>query len=415
MIKTKDVVEIPNCGLYAKSPEALAALLEELKEVGYDINDCGAEEKRASREEMEKNGWSLWLARLRDDVCGRKGKCRSCKSYIDVRGVRSHKHKCEICGAHTYLEFVDGSTISFYFMNDASGERGFLSSDIKMKVYDYDEQLGCLLLYPKPLDGGRWGTMDSKRAQKVLDANRKQFRRIPSRLSKGMRKHIRRLKAQSRYDEVKDIQSREKNRRFGKSLIAIPYELHMVGVINTTDSYGHVFNHDVVKLFQGQEYSDWGNLPIPESYSIYEAWHWAPVKPSYKLHEKIIGAAGMVSRCDYYYQDDRPEFYDIHLKRMRLFVEHFTTINIDEWDSMICRAPKSGPGMIRTIASFCQGVEPEVAKVTNKPNAFGAIAVLADAFSGRGVTDNGFAAIADAMKDPDESKLLFDALGGGRK
>ncbi len=415
MVKTKDVVEIPNCSLYPKSPEALAALLEELKETGYEVKDCSQDDSRPSREVQEKNGTYLWYASLRDDVCERKGKCGSCGSYIDVRGIQSHKHKCEVCGTYTYHEFVDGSTISFYFVEDASGERGFWSNDVKMKVFDYDEESGCLLLYPKPLDGRRLSGLKSDTAQKVLDANSHQFHRIPARLSKGMRKHIRRLKTQGRHAQAEAIKSRKENRRFGKSLIALPYEFHRVGVVNTTDTYGNKWNHKVVKLFQGKEYSDmFDRLPIPESYTIYEPWHWAPKVPSASLHEEIIHSAGMVSRCDYYYQDDRPAFYEVHLERMRLYVEHFTTINIDEWDNMISRAPKSGPGMIKAIASFCQGVEPNSARVTNNPNAWGAIAVLADAFSGRGITEDGLATVADALKDPKEGELLTSVLGGRR-
>jgi len=227
--KLEGIVEIPQCGIYAKSPKALKNLFSELKKLGYKIEDCSKNERdsRPSREVQEKNGWYLWYASLKKNVCKRKGKCHSCKSYIDEKGIQTPEHKCEVCGAYTYP----------------------------------DER----------------------------------------------------------------------------------------------------YNHSIVRLYQGEEYAEHATLPIPDSYTIYESWHWAPLNPSLSLHEKIIGASGMVSRCDYYYQDGRDAFYSIHLERMRLYVEHFTTIPIDKWDAIIRRASKSGPGMIKTLAAFCQGIDVEKA------------------------------------------------------
>jgi len=401
MFKTKGVVEIPNCGLYAKSPEALASFFKELEDRGYKIKDCREERNRPSLEEQMKKGWYLWFARLRDDVCERKGKCGSCGSYIDVRGIQTHKHKCEVCGAYTYHEFVNGSIIRFFFTEHVRCKIHMGAPDIKMKVYDYDDELGCLLFYDKPIEHD----IIKKQCQKALDINHKQFRRISARLSKGMRKYIRHLKAQGKYQEVEAVKSRKENRRFGKGLIAIPYDLDTFSdeIITVRQIYGHRWNHEVVKLFQGKEYDDMlDHLPIPQSFTIYESWHWAPLEPSRILHEKIIRAAGMVSDCGYYYQDGREDFYDIHLLRMRLYVEHFTTIPIDRWDHMIKRAPKSGPGMIKTLATFCQSLMKEEIKeveYTNKPNIVNLLNGFATVMSGKSLTTGEKDAMEDALAD----------------
>lgn len=277
-----------------------------------------------------------------------------------------------------------------------------------MKIFGYSKSLGSILLYAKPLNGNNFNDWNRVNAQKVLDANRTQFRSISSRLSKGMRKHIRRLKAKGMNKEVSSIY--DNNPHVGVPLIAIPYDpcSPYVGVINTVDILGHKHNFSIVKLYQGKEYSEYGNLPVEESFSIYEAWHWAPLAPSPSLHEKIIHAAGMVSDAGYYHQDGSAAFYGIHLQRMRLYVEHFTTIPLDRWDAMIQRAPKSGPGMIKTLAAFCQGTDVKNAVFENKPNIGNLIDGFSKMVSGRDITNGESVAMVDAMKD---EEILNDFLG----
>lgn len=380
-------VEIPQCGLYAKSPEALAKLFKELGEMGYEIKDCskGEIDHRPPRSVQEKEGWYLWYASLREVVCERKGKCDSCGSYIDVRGIQTHKHKCEKCGAYTYLQYVDGSVVRFKFLNDENG-KGAFEPTLQMKVFDYDDELGCLLVYPTPLNGNNFNDWNADNAMKVLERNKSKF------------KHV------------------ERN---GKNFLAIhynPYSIYIEldAVISMYDSHGHKWNHKIVKLYKGQEFSEWDKLPVPESYAIYEAWHWSPLKPSRSLHEKIIHAAGMVSDCGYYYQDGRTAFYDVHLERMRLYVEHFTTIPIDKWDAMIRRAPKSGPGMIKTLAAFCQGVDVKKAAFENKPNIGNLLAGFSKAMGGKKLTDDEKTAMFEAAADREIRDDFLGVLGHKR-
>lgn len=145
----------------------------------------------------------------------------------------------------------------------------------------------------------------------------------------------------------------------------------------------------------------------PTGYNIYAAWSWAPLKRSPKLHERIISAAGMVSHSDYYYQDGRPAFDDIHLERMRLFVEHFTELNIEEWDRMIENADRSGPGMIEAIARFCH----PNSRVTNESNFGNLLYGYISAANGKRLTEGEAIAMADAWKDP-ESRQTFRRLFG---
>lgn len=96
----------------------------------------------------------------------------------------------------------------------------------------------------------------------------------------------------------------------------------------------------------------------PETISIYEAWHWAPLDFSEDLYRDIIYAVGMTSNCRFYNNDEDEAFKEFHLERMRRFVENFTTLPISKWNEMIEKAPKSGPSMVRAIYSFVEGFRP---------------------------------------------------------
>ncbi len=361
-IITKQVVDIRGCGLYVKTKTALPVLFAQLRADGYQIKDCGKDEHHPSP--------GSHYAHLRDDVCERKGKCNSCGSYISNRGIQSHKHKCEVCGEYTYIEYQDGTVVRFDFM----GDREVFSPSLRMKVFDYDDELGSLLLYPTPEDGNNLNDWSAENALKVLDRNQDKYTRI---------------------------------QRNGREFFAIrynPYSIYIEpdAVISMMEVTGHHWNHKIVKLYKGKEYSEWDSIPVPESYMIYEAWRWAPLKPSPTLHERILHAAGMVSDCGYYYQDGRPAFYDIQLERMRLFVEHFTTLNLDAWDRMIRYADKSGPGMIKATARFCH---PQ-AQIENKPNVFNLINGFAKIGSGEHITDGEAEAMVYAASDREATSLF---------
>lgn len=367
-IIAEQVVEIPQCGMYVKTKEALPVLLQQLEADGYELKDY-----RSSGKPKPKH---YRFMSLRDDVCERKGKCRSCNSYIDVRGIQTHKHKCEKRGAYTFIEY-DGGTVVRFFWVSRDEDRGFEPA-MKMKVFDYDDDLRCLLLYPEPENGNNFNDWSAENAKKSLERHK---------------------------DEYKVIE------REGRSFIAIPYDAHSpylteTSVINMAEVHGKTWNYKIVKLYKGKEYSEFDRLPLSESCSIYDAWPWAPLQPSLDLHERIISAAGMVSRADYYYQDGRSAFYDIHLERMRLFVQHFTALDLKKWDRMIQNADKSGPGMIKAIARFCH----PKAVVRNEPNIGNLLIGFGKVFSGEGITTGKMDAMADARGDDKTREEFINVL-----
>lgn len=378
-LRIDGVVEIPNTGLYAKSPEALQKLFEELRKRGYEIKDSSISEGepgsfgyKPPRSEMEKNGWSLWYAKLRDDVLQRKGKCRTCGSYIDTRGIQSHKHKCEICGNYTYLDFENGSTIRFNFISD---ER-VIHPSLEMTIFGYDDVSRTLLLYPWPIDKDDFLSYSERKGEEYLQKNKKKWFVV---------------------------------KRYGVKFIGIPYDayshhIYSTDVISVSEIFRHRHNFTIVKLYKGKEYGEFESSPVPEYYPIWESWRWAPLKPSTTLHEKIISAAGMVSRLSYYYQDGRTEFYEIHLRRMRLFVENFTTLDITEWERMIARAPKSGPGMIKAIANFCSK-NPKIDKTPSIGNVLIGVSKIG---SGTPLTKDEATEMKSAMEDPKTGGVAVD-------
>lgn len=347
----KGIVRIGS-NLYAKDPEALSQLFEKMKK------DPGN-----------------WFASIRDDVSVRKGKCRKCGAYIDLCGIRMHKHQCEACGAYTYLEFKEGSRIRFFFTGAKTRACGYY---LRMLIFGYDEESRYLLLHAAPLGGDGFCDMDKQSAKEALEKNRDKYTRL------------------------------EKD---GWKLIAVPYDPYgsydsEKAVINVREIRGSEVNYDTVKLYCGKEYGEYEKLPIAESYSINEAWRWAPLRPSPTLHESIISAVGMVSRCDYYCQDGRREFYDSHLERMRLFVEHFTALDLVAWDRMILYADKSDPGMIRAVANFCS----DNPRIIDEPNIGNALHGLGKMIQGERLTREEARAMKMVVGSAERGGILRDFL-----
>lgn len=225
-----------------------------------------------------------------------------------------------------------------------------------------------------------------------------------------MRKYIRRLKSWGEHAKAKAIAET------GRAFIAIKEKIGglLTGdwKINLADVQGSKQFYQSVKLYDGREFSEWDRLPFPETASVYLAWEKGyPLGPSRTLHERIINGAGMVSRTDYYHQDGSVAFYDIHLLRMRLFVEHLTTLDLTAWNAMVARAPKSGPGFIRAAAAFCQGTK--TPEVTEEPNIGNLIAGHCKVARGEALNSDEARTYNAALGD-DEMRETFFSIFKGR-
>jgi len=271
--ESESVISINN-SLYAKTPEALEELLGKLRSIGYAIKDLRkAEHREVSIAEMEKTGWSLWFASLKNI---QMGKCNSCHSLIKTNGIRSHGHKCEVCGAVTYYDVLDGSVVKFSFNTERYRDL-FFQPKICFIAKFWDAENAALYLYPDPVLNDSLPDND-QRTKKYLQENKKFWRYV------------------------------EKD---GQRLILIKYAntgFVKDSDINMIDINGRQYNHSIVRVWQGKEYPEYGDFPVPETLNIYESWHWAPLQPTPTLHERILTAVNMVSDIGYYYQDGRPVF-----------------------------------------------------------------------------------------------------------
>lgn len=370
----EDIVNVSG-RLYAKTPESLEELKAYLTIHGYDIKDCSESfSDKPSREVQEKKGYALWNAHLSEKRLQNKAKCGSCNSLINISGVRMHNHKCEVCGDNTYVAFTKKGTVTFSIMENPA----FLE-DLTLIVHSYDEKNKRLNFFLNPDDSGLddWNKQVGISYAKLEDMRE----RFPDTFKEI---EINGVKVLSTHNDTTKMWL---DRRIDK--------------INIAETRGSKQNYKIVKAFDGKEFGKWGKLPVPEGFSIYEAWHWAPLEPSQKLHEKIISAGGKVSDCGYYYQDGRTEFRDVHLERMRVFVEHLTTLGINEWDEMIEYAPKSGPGMVKAIAEFCH----PHAQVDNYPNIGNAMVAMGKVMHGERITEQELVAAEAGIISDDQGVL----------
>lgn len=365
-----DIVSVSG-NLYVKTPEALERLLNELRDAGYTVDnlrEAKHREGRATVEQMEQNGWSLWYASIRSDI--RRGKCQSCESYIELRGIRSHGHTCEVCGEVTYLDYVDGSRIRFEFLNEAY--RGVMfAPQLHMTVQRWDTDEGYLYLYREFHEGGL-SVVTGERAEQYLAEN------------------------SELWEQVEED---------GNALLKVRYPnpwRRDEAAIEPYDSSGHYSNYREVKVWQGEEYREWDRLPVPESMSIYEAWHWAPLPKSPTIHRDILSAAGQTDDKGWHYQDGRPWFREGHWREMSKFVHHFTELDGEAFDRAWPRFRSDGPGGIDDIARFCH----ESPVVTDRPNMMNSINAIVDASRGKRLSQREIEAAEKGTYDPNMKTFL---------
>ena len=373
-VRNEDVVNVMG-DLYVKDRLALARLLFQLKRAGYQIDNLRRAEYRkrdgTSVRNMEKNGWSLWFAKLPNI---RFGLCGSCNKLISVRGIQSHGHKCEKCGAVTYYKLVDGSTLRFVFNNDE--ERGPFSPQLNMKVKRWDTENGFLYLYYNFLDGGL-STVTGEKALSYLDRNK------------------------DKWGIVKED---------GVDLLKIKYTLDWnreTAVIEPYDTWGSESNHNIVKVWKAKQYDEWDRLPVPETISIFESWHWAPLPVSPTLHSRILHAAHQTDDQGYFYQDGRSYFTSGHWTEMAKFVRHFTQLNADDFDKAWPSFRRDGPGGVADLARFCCAN----AKVRNDPNIGNVLVALGKGMGGHRLTDQEVEAAKHGLGDPATKEFLRGLRG----
>lgn len=372
-VEKHDVVDVAG-DLYVKTPKALKRLMRELRYNGYvieNLRNAGYRKERGVEvSTMEKNGWSLWFAKLPNI---RHGVCGSCNQLISTRGIQSHGHKCEKCGSVTYYELVEGSLITFVFNKDK--ERGMFSPQLKMEVHHWDTREGYLYLCPEPLAGGL-SNVTGELAQEYLNRNSTEWTNV----------------------EVD-----------GLTLMKVKYPLKWdrnVAAIEPYDIYGHKWNHKIVKVWKGKRYSEYDRLPVPETISIYESWHWHKHSSSPKLHSLLLHAVHQVDDKGYYYQDGRQAFWDGTWTEMAKFVRHFTTLDADAFDRAWPRFRKSGPGGIDDLARFCH-TEPDV---RDEPNIGNVLIGISKSANGQSMTRDEINAAKKGLNLPEAKEFLAGLL-----
>lgn len=361
-ISSEDVVWIGG-DLYCKTPEVLAIALKQCRTIGYEIKDnrvdgFSVQRGEVTPEQMEQNGWSLWYASF--DV--RRGKCRSCGSYISLVGIMAHGHTCEVCGAVTYRNIIDGSTVRFYFLGE---ERGFFGPELNMEAKRWDDENGWLYLKYEFHPGGL-GVFTGDKAKEYLARHKDKWELV---------------------------------QEDGQTLVKIHYASSLYvqedDVIGVSQTWGHEQNADIVKVWDCKEYREWDRLPIPESFSIYETWHWAPLEASPTLHKRVLHAVHNTDDKGWHYQDGRPWFSRESFAEMSKFVRHFTTLDADAWDERSQQFRLDGPGGIDDVAKFCH---PE-AEVEDRPNIGNFLVGLSKFASGQRMTEGEAEAMARAAKE----------------
>jgi hypothetical protein len=242
--------------IYCKSEEEFEKMLNELREKGYLFEDDAIHD-------------TYWWGKLSEDVLQRVGKCGFCNSYINIRGVKAHGRKCENCGETISLNVKEGDRVRFFFRDSME-----MFSDIELIVHSYDMDTKTIRFYAEiPEQKVSLGAKTIEQVQEKLDMFSN--------------------------DSVKEVIE-------GKNVLAFFYpmngslteetKINFAEVRGGKNDYcGGFQNADVVLLYEGKEYGEFGfNLPIPDSVTVYKDWK------IIKDAKTIVSRNGMSSSPSYY-------------------------------------------------------------------------------------------------------------------
>ena len=345
--KPEEIVAIGGSEMYCLTHRARDEVLARLRELGYRVDDLAdgddSSDDAARLKAITESRGARYYAHL--DIS--TGKCGSCQQYISTTGIRSHGHTCEKCGAITSQEIVDGSTVIFSFRDDGPTE--FWGPELQLTTKRWK-------------DNHIWCYTSGMRGKRGLGSHEM----TPGEIEEYLAKHHDKW----RYETIDDEQFLVVFYEF-RPRLTYPNQL-----IVMKDIWGGVSNYSIVRVYEGKEYSEYRQLPVPDSLHIYDTQDWERLQPSPDLHERLFTAVRQVSDCDYYYQDGRDAFSPEMFERMGLYVKHFTTLDYEAWRRLIPRIPLDGPGAIMTIARFCHP-QPRVQNAPNIGNVLVALGELA--------------------------------------
>lgn len=370
-----DVITV-NDNLYCKTTEALGEVVDRLGAFGYAVSDRYADPdalEQHSAEYMHEHRFARYYASL--DV--ERIKCDNCKKYIKRRGVASHGHRCEFCGAITYREMVRGDDVTFSFIAEGN-DHVFWPPKLRMTIRRYDGT--HLWLEPTPVENDN--DFDGLSVEKAL-----------AELEKHSDKWI--------YDTIK-------GKKYIKIVEPPSFSRSAVRVIEIKQNWPKRY-YSEVSVWQGREFGRYDrNFPVPMSLHIYDASQWERLTPSPTLHEQLLRTIHQTSDCGYWYQDGRKEHKTATFEALTPFVEHFTTLDIDAWKRFVPLIPLDGPGAIIAIARFCHPRP----TIRNERNIANVMNFALDVVAGKPVSYREAYAAAHGLTDPAIAAVVEDIIVG---
>lgn len=220
--------------LWVETPEDFEALRQELEAYGYELDDLRQKTRLDYPVEiMEKQGMALFYASLYQAT--HKVKCRSCGRYIDNRGVQTHNHQCEYCHEPTFLLIAPGTELIFGF--DANSR---YVNNLQMTVHHWDEAAGFIYFKDEFLQSGLGGCNPTV-GEAILAANK------------------------DKWEYVVDEQDQELLIKIAFTSVddENPPAIFVYDVIRSQRNYTEL------RVWEGVEYSPYGEFPVPQSIYIH--------------------------------------------------------------------------------------------------------------------------------------------------
>lgn len=365
----KDVIGIAH-ELHAKTDEALANALAYLSQ-DYDIKDCSKDK------DHPHNGY---YAHLKPSVYTRMTKCNFCLHLNTVLGCKCHGFRCYKCKQILWVEYMKGGTIRFSFANDERHRY------VSLFIHSYDESSQSILCYTKQARDNSWCTVPKEQFAAYMEQFKDDY-------------------------EVVNIDGKKLYKFYynSKGMLRGDEKIHMAETRRAP--MGNRCNYRETSIYKGQEFESYGfsdNIPACESYMLYRT---KPLEHNDRMSASIINMARQSSRCDYYYQDGRTAFYETPLRWIRSIVEHFTDLDIKEFDKFLDICRNDGPGFIIHLADWVGKKIGVKQYVQNEPNIGNLLVGVSKMVHGQYMTDNEKEAMKMAAKDRKTLNYFRNIMG----
>jgi hypothetical protein len=347
--------------LYLRTPAAFEAMLARAGAAGYALQEPSRDDAGGAKGYMS----------LGDAV--RKAVCGHCDATIPRAGAKAVAARCPECRKVIHWEIFEGSDLKLCFDKGEDKEFGGRELvDVTLRIFAYDEETGCLLVYPDVADDRLRAPGEDASQHAKDECARRQARAAAAWADPALGGQFSRVTRDREFDPETDSWRKV---AAPVQAVAVPYPNRGDGrernwSVTEAGRNGPRGRYDNVRFvcdFLGKRYGsdvfDRTALPAPDAFHLVKAYPELgyPLKRSPLLWRDVMRAGGSYDRLDFYIKRDGgyepSEFTERNWKAMLDFVEHMTEVPREEFQETVARV--SGMWGPRAFLEVAKALAPQ--------------------------------------------------------